>query len=153
MWPIVTNVPWFVCLLDITLSHPKRLNKSKSCLGCGLGWVCGTMSYGAQTTQGKGQFGGSMSRPFEKYRNIWHKPKLFTRWQQWWGPVLWVVQHLVVCYAVPWCCSVESCGLLYRRCQCLFYSPWLWGWNSLPLLFCPLSPPFAPSPPFRPPYK
>ena len=30
---------WSVCLLVITVGTTKRLNQSRCCLGCGLGWA------------------------------------------------------------------------------------------------------------------
>ena len=73
----------------------KWLNQSRCCFGCRLVGPRIHVLGGARIPEGNGQFCWVISQPIMKYKEYVVRAKVISRWQQWCGLLLSVVQQLV----------------------------------------------------------
>jgi len=100
MRPVIWDVAWSECLSvghkqQLMSSALKWLNQSRCCFGCRLVGPRIHVLGGARIPEGNGQFCWVISQPIMKYKEYVVRAKVISRWQQWCGLLLSVVQQLV----------------------------------------------------------
>ena len=119
----IDAVCYYRCCVSITTMTCSQLNQLTCSLGCDSAGPKERGRWGPDPP-GEGAILGASSSPLWSMGNILHEPKLLTRWQQWCGLLLSVVQQLVR----PWWFTDL---FWYLKMLALMLSSMSWcGWTS-----------------------